>query len=545
MTFGLIYAFTENFVLPLSHDEVVHGKGSLLGKMPGDRWQQFANLRAYYGFMCGHPGKKLLFMGGEFAQDREWNHDASLDWHLLRRQPHHAGVQRLVRDLNRALPRTAGAAPARLRAATASSGSTTTTPSTRVLRLRAPRRATATPCVVRLQLHAGAAPRLPHRRAARRAAGAKRSTPTPRYYGGSNVGNAAAARCTASRCRRTAAPQSLVLTCRRWPRVFLRPLSPHLTADGRACARSRGTALAAGRHVRRRRRQLRGVLGARHAVELCLFDPTASARSRALPLPDCTDDVWHGYLPGARPGPGLRPARARALRPDAATASTRTSCCSTRTRARSSAAALARRRTTATDRRAPATALRPARQRRRGAEGARRRRPLRLAATTAPPHTPLADTVLYELHVAASRCCIPACPTALRGTYAGLAHAARHRALEAPGRHRGRACCRCTSSSTSRAWSSAACVNYWGYNTLGFFCPEPRYRARRTTTPRRRVPTHGAARCTPPASRCMLDVVYNHTAERRRARPDASASAASTTPASTACAPDDRRCYDN
>jgi len=99
LTFGLLYAFTENFILPLSHDEVVHGKGSLLGKMPGDRWQKFANLRAYYAFMFTQPGKKLLFMGGEFAQANEWNHDASLDWHLTN-DPLHAGVQNLVRDLN-------------------------------------------------------------------------------------------------------------------------------------------------------------------------------------------------------------------------------------------------------------------------------------------------------------------------------------------------------------------------------------------------------------------------------------------------------------
>ncbi len=99
LTFGLLYAFTENFILPLSHDEVVHGKGSLLSKMPGDAWQRFANLRAYYAFMFTQPGKKLLFMGAEFAQDREWNHDASLEWHLAD-QPAHQGVQRLVRDLN-------------------------------------------------------------------------------------------------------------------------------------------------------------------------------------------------------------------------------------------------------------------------------------------------------------------------------------------------------------------------------------------------------------------------------------------------------------
>src|SRR6056297_3565262 len=99
LTFGLHYAFSENFILPISHDEVVHGKGSMLTRMPGDRWQQFANLRAYYGFMWGHPGKKLLFMGCEFAQEREWRQSGQLDWELLD-QPAHAGVQRLVRDLN-------------------------------------------------------------------------------------------------------------------------------------------------------------------------------------------------------------------------------------------------------------------------------------------------------------------------------------------------------------------------------------------------------------------------------------------------------------
>jgi len=100
MTFGIVYAWDENFILCLSHDEVVHGKGSMPEKMPGDEWQKFANLRAYLTFMWTHPGKKLIFMGIEFAQWREWNHDRSLDWHLLE-QPAHQGMQWLVRDLNR------------------------------------------------------------------------------------------------------------------------------------------------------------------------------------------------------------------------------------------------------------------------------------------------------------------------------------------------------------------------------------------------------------------------------------------------------------
>jgi 1,4-alpha-glucan branching enzyme len=99
VTFRGLYAFTENFLLPLSHDEVVHGKGSLIGKMPGDDWQRFANLRLLLGYMYTQPGKKLLFMGGEIAQWREWNHDTGLDWHLLDHH-HHAGVQHWVRDLN-------------------------------------------------------------------------------------------------------------------------------------------------------------------------------------------------------------------------------------------------------------------------------------------------------------------------------------------------------------------------------------------------------------------------------------------------------------
>ena len=101
LTFSLIYAFSENFVLPLFHDEVVHGKGSLYSKMAGDRWQKLANLRTLYAYMWAHPGKKLLFMGGELAQQAEWSHERSLDWHLLE-QPQHAGVQALVRDLNHA-----------------------------------------------------------------------------------------------------------------------------------------------------------------------------------------------------------------------------------------------------------------------------------------------------------------------------------------------------------------------------------------------------------------------------------------------------------
>ena len=108
LTFRMLYAFHENFVLPLSHDEVVYGKGSLLNKMPGDEWQQFANLRLLLGYMYAQPGKKLLFMGGEIGQRREWQHDQGLEWELLRVSRSHAGMQRWVGRSQPLLPRAAG-----------------------------------------------------------------------------------------------------------------------------------------------------------------------------------------------------------------------------------------------------------------------------------------------------------------------------------------------------------------------------------------------------------------------------------------------------
>ncbi len=188
LTFSLMYAFSENFVLPLSHDEVVHGKGSLYTKMAGsDPWQKLANLRALYAYMWAHPGKKLLFMGQEFAQPAEWSEERSLDWHLLE-QPEHAGIQSLVRDLNRAYRAEPAlweldSDPSRLLVAGA--------------QRRRPQRARLRPALgrrrardrVRRQPLARSRTTATASACPAPAAGARPSTPTRRYYGGSDVGN--------------------------------------------------------------------------------------------------------------------------------------------------------------------------------------------------------------------------------------------------------------------------------------------------------------------------------------------------------------------
>ena len=297
LTFGLLYAFHENFILPLCHDEVVHGKGSLIGRMPGDRWQRFANLRAYFAFMWTHPGKKLLFMGGEFAQEREWNHDIeprlAPAW-TIRCTPGCSGWCATSTGSTARRRRCTGSIASRTGSAwiDADNGEESV-----ISYLRRGREADELAVIV-VQFHAGAAARLPDRRA------------PPGPLSGAHQHRCAAitaaaasaipARSMPNRIRCTGMPIRCGCSCRRSASLIF-------TAERMRPARCRRRGCGPASPIRLGAtwdgEGVNFALFSAHAekVELCLFDRSGQREEARIALPEYTDEVWHGYLPDARP----------------------------------------------------------------------------------------------------------------------------------------------------------------------------------------------------------------------------------------------------
>ena len=284
--FGLHYAFSENFILPLSHDEVVHGKRSILGRMPGDEWQRFANLRAYYAFMFGHPGKKLMFMGAEFGQEREWNHDHSLDWHLLD-QERHQGVQAVIRDLNtlyRDVPalHELDCDPAGFEWVIANDADRSIFAWMRKGesgRARCLMIANFTPSV-----HRDFRVRVPFAGKWREALNTDSA-----HYGGSNVGNNGLVETLEGSGSRTQPDAAAARGDFSRTGIFIMRLSEGTNVRLGANWDGRGTNFA---------------LFSANAekVELCLFDSQGRREIERVALPEHTEGVWHGYLNDISPG---------------------------------------------------------------------------------------------------------------------------------------------------------------------------------------------------------------------------------------------------
>ncbi len=491
ITFGLLYAFYENFILPLSHDEVVHGKRSILGRMPGDDWQRFANVRAYYGFMFGHPGKKLLFMGSEFAQEREWQHDHSLDWHLLEK-PQHAGVQALVRDLN-ALYRSVPALHALDCEGSGFEWLVLDDVDNSVFAWMRKGRDDRERCLVVVnftpQLHRDYRIPVPF-------AGRWREVlnTDAAIYGGSNAGNAGAAvsfgeprAARPATCRSAVGgdlPRAGALTC-----VF-RPA--RLFRSGRPSTAAGPTSRCSPRMPRR-------------SSSAC-STPAGRERERVA-LPERTNDVWHGYLADVGAGPALRLPRPWTLRARAGPslqsqqAAAGPVCKGARRASHPERSALR----LSLRQSARGLVFRPARQRSGHAEGGG-------GFAIIAHHEPEGgrcvaweNTIIYEAHVKGLTRLRRDIPPKLCGTFAALAEPAMIAhlkrlgvtALELLPIH---------TFIDEPFLKARGLTNYWGYNTLNFFTADPRYGtwdAVRTTVDR----LHDAG------IEVILDVVYNHTAE--------------------------------